>query len=375
MSDAIAKTQETINKIKKTRRMIILLTTSSLAPYIWGLIILIALVILVIGFVLLPFFLFSTPGSLSYSSSTTDSALYAPNQLDTDGTAYIWPVPSISRVSSSFGNRDLGGIEYHKGIDIANGAEKTELQPIYAMASGVVTLAGAASGYGQVIYIDHGNNLVSKYGHLEALMYVNTGDVVSKGQLIARIGKGIVGRSTGPHLHFQIESSGKPVNPLDYVQPPGTSLDPGEYSYKPLNIPVLLDYLKKRKSALGYVETLNMIDRAAKLKNVDPYLLLAITGQEQSFVPESNNHASEIVKNPWNVFGCWCKGKGATLTTEQSATIAAQTIIKLSQDRPNGRDFIEWLSAMDNPRGYYAEHRGWWIGVRKFHNLLSELGG
>lgn len=115
---------------------------------------------------------------------------------------------------------------------------------------------------------------------------------------------------------------------------------------------------------------LNMIDQAGRQKNVSPYLLLAITGQEQSFVPRSNNHAFEIIRNPWNVFGCWCSGKGATLTTGEAAVIAANTIIKLSQDLPAGRDPIQWLVARDNPRGYYAEDTGWWIGVSKFYKAL-----
>ncbi|WP_139293652.1 M23 family metallopeptidase, partial [Mycobacterium tuberculosis] len=112
---------------------------------------------------------------------------------------------------------------------------------IYAMAAGTVTLAGAASGYGQAIYIDHGNGLVSKYGHLEAAMDVRVASQVSKGQKIGRIGHGRVGTSTGAHLHFQVEKNGVAVNPLNYVQPPGSS-GPGKvnnlniFVYKPLNI-------------------------------------------------------------------------------------------------------------------------------------------
>ncbi|MFD1904909.1 M23 family metallopeptidase [Paenibacillus rhizoplanae] len=170
----------------------------------------------------------------------------APVQLDVDGTAYVWPVPTIDRISSTFALRDLfGTTRMHKGIDIANGAANTELQPIYSMAGGTVTLAGAASGYGQAIRIDHGNGLVTTYGHLSAQMNVAVGDVVSKGQLIGRIGQGIVGRSTGPPICiFKWNAAGVPVDPLEYVFTPGTELPtlPIELGYRSLNIPYVMQF-------------------------------------------------------------------------------------------------------------------------------------
>lgn len=319
--------------------------------------------------VFLPFMVFADSDQLRAGSGGSIT-WNVPQQLDTDGTLYAWPVPSIARISSTFGLRDIGeGGENHNGIDIANGAANTELQPVYAMAAGMVTLAGAASGYGQAIYIDHGGGLVTKYGHLSTAMEVQVGQTVAKGQLIGRIGAGLVGRSTGPHLHFQVEINGRAVNPLQYVQAPGGSV-PVQLSYEALDIPKVMAFLTQRNSALSDNGILTMIDQAGRQKNVSPYLLLAITGQEQSFVPRSNNHASEIIRNPWNVFGCWCSGKGANLTTGEAAVIAANTIIKLSQDLPAGRDPIQWLVARDNPRGYYAEDTGWWIGVSKFYKAL-----
>ncbi|NOU80697.1 peptidoglycan DD-metalloendopeptidase family protein [Paenibacillus sp. LMG 31459] len=367
---------EVVKKAKEMKKIIGVLSALS-SPGIGLVLIFLGLAALVVLFVFLPFMIFSDTDS--YKPQTAGQyAWMAPVQLDVDGTAYVWPVPTIDRVSSPFALRDLfGTTRMHKGIDIANGAANTELQAVYAMAAGTVTMAGAASGYGQAIMIDHGNGLVTIYGHLSTQMNVSVGDVVSKGQLIGAIGQGIVGRSTGPHLHFQVELNRVPVDPLEYVFAPGTEIPtlPRELGYQSLNIEYVLQFLEKRKSALADRSLLQMIDEAGRIKNVSPYLLIAITGQEQSFVPRNNNHASEIIRNPWNVFGCWCKGKGAQLSTGESAQIAANTIIKLSQDLPAGRDPIQWLSAKDNPRGYYAAHNGWWIGVSKYFKLLVAGSG
>ncbi|ASA20275.1 M23 family metallopeptidase [Paenibacillus donghaensis] len=369
---------DVVKKAKDIKKTIALISALG-SPGIGLVLLFFILAALIILLVFLPFMIFTDADSYKTQPAGEYSWL-APVQLDVDGSGYTWPVPTISRVSSPFAMRDLfGSTRMHKGIDIANGAAKTELQPIYAMAAGTVTHAGAASGYGQAIYIDHGGGLVSKYGHLEALMNVRTGEAVTKGQLIGQIGRGQVGRSTGSHLHFQVEMNGEAVDPLGFVQVPGSGTSVGtapvELSYQPLNIDYVFGFLDKRKSALADRGLLNLIDQAGREKNISPYLLIAITGQEQSFVPRKHNQASQIIKNPWNVFGCWCKGKGATLTTGESAAIAANTIIKLSQDRPAGRDPIQWLSAKDNPRGYYAEHNGWWIGVSKYFKLLVAGGG
>ncbi|ULO07148.1 M23 family metallopeptidase [Paenibacillus sp. 19GGS1-52] len=367
---------EVVKKAKDIKKIIGLISALS-SPGIGLVLIFLGLAALIVLFVFLPVMIFSDADS--YKPQTAgEYGWMAPVQLDEDGSAYMWPVPTLSQVSSSFALRDLfGTTRMHKGIDIANGAANTELQPVYAMAAGTVTLAGVASGYGQAIMIDHGNGLVTTYGHLSAQMNVSVGDKVSKGQFIGKIGQGIVGRSTGPHLHFQVELNGVPVDPLEYVFPPGSEMPslPSELGYQSLNMDSMLQFLEKRKSALADRSLLQMIDDAGRTKNVSPYLLIAITGQEQSFVPRNNNHASEIIRNPWNVYGCWCKGKGAQLSTGESAQIAANTITKLSQDLPAGRDPIQWLSAKDNPRGYYAADNGWWIGVSKYFKLLVAGSG
>ncbi|MGC5327009.1 M23 family metallopeptidase [Brevibacillus sp. SYSU BS000544] len=297
-----------------------------------------------------------------------------PENVDVDGTSYIWPVPNLNQLSTYFGEvRDFDTVP-HKGIDIIDprGASFTAMQPVYAMAAGVVTRAGAADGYGQAIYIDHGNGLLTRYGHLEVgEMSVSEGDNVAKGGLIGRIGKGKVGTSTGPHLHFQVEENGDPVNPLKYVKPP-TFIVSADISYKPMAIPEMKAWLEKRDSALADERILQSIDKAAQAENVSPYVLISITGQEQSFVKKDHPNADQIIKNPWNVFGCWCSGKGATLTTEEAAQIAARTVAKLAQDCPAGMSPFQWMVSSDNPRGVYAEDSGWWIGVSRFYNAILE---
>ncbi|WP_138753535.1 M23 family metallopeptidase [Paenibacillus sinopodophylli] len=366
MQGSIVKTVETVKKARAAYKFIVLLGS----PAYVVLIIIAVLIAFVVLLTMLPFLLFAEEGSLNHTGAVSSS--WGPVQLDADGSNYQWPVPSITRITSYFGIRNIGdGAEAHGGIDIADGATNTELQPIYAIAAGTVTIAGTLSTYGQAIYIDHGGGLVSIYGHLDTRMDVKPGSIVNKGQRIGRIGAGKVGRSTGPHLHFEVRVNNKRVNPLDYVQP--IIQVSNEISYRPLNLLLANRYLVSKKSALADRSILAAIDQAGKAQNVDPMLLLAITGQEQSFVPITKKHADLIVKNPWNVFGCWCSGKGATLSTEQSALIAAKTIVKLSQDRPINRNAIEWLSAKDNPRGYYAEHNGWWIGVSKFYQVLLNL--
>jgi len=358
----------------------------ALTPALLIVLAIVALIGLISMVVFIPYLVTSNPDQLSYKydASSENYMWDAPSQLDSDGQAYMWPVPSISRMSSEYGPRihPVTGVKgkMHNGIDIAAGPGKTGGQAIYAMASGTVTVAGAVGGYGQAIYIDHGGGLVTVYGHLESVMDVRPGSQVTKGQKIGRIGYGKVGTSTGEHLHFQVELNGRPVNPLNYVQPPGSS-GPGKvntmdiFTYKPLQIEATMKYLEKKKSSFADRSILEMLNRVGKEKNIDPHLLLAIPGQEQGFVPKSNNHAAAIMRNPWNVFGCWCSGKGSRLTTEEAAKVAANTIIKLSKGRPPGRDPIQWLSANDNPGGYYAEHDSWWRGVTKFYNILSTLEG
>ncbi len=128
--------------------------------------------------------------------------------------AVIWPTHS-KVITSSFGYRSdpFNGVSaYHSGIDIAGSIG----DPIYAAMDGVVTTAEQMGARGKYIILQHDNGLETWYMHLNTML-VAPGTKVSKGQKIALLGN--TGRSTGPHLHFQVVKQNKPVNPLGYVQP------------------------------------------------------------------------------------------------------------------------------------------------------------
>ncbi|MGH8280678.1 MAG: M23 family metallopeptidase [Gammaproteobacteria bacterium] len=119
--------------------------------------------------------------------------------------------------SSPFGMRIdpfTGELSFHPGIDFAG----PEGEAVKAVAAGVVTWAGPRSGYGNMVEIDHGNGYATLYGHSEKVL-VHVGEVVKKGQEIALLGS--TGRSTGPHVHFEVLYNGKPVNPAQFVNASG----------------------------------------------------------------------------------------------------------------------------------------------------------
>lgn len=119
--------------------------------------------------------------------------------------------------SSNFGWRIdpfSGKKAYHEGVDFT--AETGT--PIHAAGGGIVVFAEPYAGYGNMIDIDHGNGLVSRYAHASKIQ-VKVGDVVMKGQKIAEVGN--TGRSTGAHLHFEVRHNGAPRNPAHYLNMPG----------------------------------------------------------------------------------------------------------------------------------------------------------
>lgn len=125
-----------------------------------------------------------------------------------------WPVPSSSRITSSFGWRVhpiFKTKKFHTGIDIGapSGAA------IVAAASGTVISASYRGGYGNTVLIDHGEGVVTLYAHQRAGgMKVSAGEKVDKGQRIGTVGS--TGYSTGPHLHFEVRVNGTPKNPMSY---------------------------------------------------------------------------------------------------------------------------------------------------------------
>jgi murein DD-endopeptidase MepM/ murein hydrolase activator NlpD len=117
-------------------------------------------------------------------------------------------------ISSYFGQRAdpfNGHQAYHRGVDFAAPAGSQ----VVAVASGVVTYSKERFGYGRTVEINHGNGYVTRYGHNQRVL-VSAGDTVQKGQPIALIGS--TGRSTGPHLHFEVLKEGRAVDPMSFVR-------------------------------------------------------------------------------------------------------------------------------------------------------------
>jgi murein DD-endopeptidase MepM/ murein hydrolase activator NlpD len=124
----------------------------------------------------------------------------------------LWPVEGF--VTGSFGERIdpfNGEGAFHSGIDIASQMG----EPVIAPADGVVLFADFMGGYGRVVMIDHGHGITTRYGHL-ANFVVAAGQRVQRGDTIGHVG--LSGRSTGPHLHYEVRINDTPVNPHKYLR-------------------------------------------------------------------------------------------------------------------------------------------------------------
>jgi murein DD-endopeptidase MepM/ murein hydrolase activator NlpD len=124
---------------------------------------------------------------------------------------FRWPVRGP--LNSRFGQRQspwTGELEFHRGLDISAGRGT----PVYAPATGTVYFAGAGGEYGNIVILDHGHDLRSLYGHLQETR-VKPGEHVERGQLIALTGN--TGRTSGPHLHYEIQVRGQAVDPRPYL--------------------------------------------------------------------------------------------------------------------------------------------------------------
>lgn len=135
------------------------------------------------------------------------------NNTRTAQTPSGWPVTG-GWVSSRFGLRAdpfNGRTSMHRGVDIASPLHST----IKAMGDGVVTYAGERRGYGMMVEINHGQGYSTRYAHASEVL-VKLGDRVSRGQPVARVGS--TGRSTGPHLHFEVLKSSQHIDPSTFLQ-------------------------------------------------------------------------------------------------------------------------------------------------------------
>ena len=142
----------------------------------------------------------TAPSAATYRPSSVS----IPSRMPVNGAA----------LTSGYGMRIhpvLGGRRQHKGIDMAEPVGS----PVYATADGMVSRADWFSSYGLFISLEHGGNIQTRYGHLSRLN-VAAGQAVHKGDLIGYVGT--TGRSTGPHLHYEVRIGGVAVNPVPYLQ-------------------------------------------------------------------------------------------------------------------------------------------------------------
>lgn len=151
-------------------------------------------------------------GGLARTFDRGLSPLSSDSWLDVADAPSLWPV--VGPITSSFGERQdpfNGEGAFHAGIDISTSFG----QAVRATADGMVLTAGLASGYGREIMIDHGHGIQTLYGHLSGFA-VSSGQEVKRGQVIGYVGTS--GRSTGPHLHYEVRIRNTPVNPHKYLR-------------------------------------------------------------------------------------------------------------------------------------------------------------
>jgi murein DD-endopeptidase MepM/ murein hydrolase activator NlpD len=140
----------------------------------------------------------------SMAAASTTAPLGSLRLADTL-SGMIWPLPvqAPGEVSSTYGVR---GVRHHDGLDIRGRAG----DPIYAARDGHVIYSGWMNGYGNIVILDHGNSVTTRYAHASELI-VGAGERVPRGQVIARVGA--TGNATGNHLHFEVLWAGRAIDP------------------------------------------------------------------------------------------------------------------------------------------------------------------
>lgn len=156
------------------------------------------------GFLRLHWREYSAVGAIPPASGASISPSHVPFPQP---SGPIRTLPVEGRIKSSFGPRQLNNRSFHDGVDIAVPIGTA----VVAQAAGTVKIAGTVTGYGKVIYLDHGNGFETRYAHLSQIL-VRAGEDVSAGQVIAKSGN--TGESSGPHLHYEVRQDGVAKDPL-----------------------------------------------------------------------------------------------------------------------------------------------------------------
>ncbi|MHB8156836.1 MAG: M23 family metallopeptidase, partial [Desulfocucumaceae bacterium] len=252
--------------------------------------------------------------------------------------------------------RDYGA---HEGVDLA----ATLGTPVVAMVSGILEFDETPLG-GLAVFLKGEDERTYVYMHLgERMGY--SGLRVKAGEVIGKIG--MTGRTTGPHLHFEIRENGRNIDPMPILK---SVILPGELLFKDIDVQRAINWINSylhKDSLIATPENINVLIDVGRQFNINPLLLIAIIGQEQSFVPAGSS--SKILGNPFNVYGSW---ESYSPGLETSAKVAARTIVSLSKGRPEGTHPIHWLNSVDNPNGMYATDPTWWRGVTWFLDSLQK---
>ena len=165
----------------------------------------------IISFITLKTVLGDTAGNQVRQMQKSVAANPARHGSTSTTTPSSWPVNGT--ITSNFGYRGNpigGGTGFHEGLDIAVDYGT----PVRATAAGKVSMAGWVDGYGNLVEIDHGNGFTTRYGHNSMLLVV-VGQAVQAGDIVALAGS--TGRSTGPHVHYEVRVNGSPANPLLFL--------------------------------------------------------------------------------------------------------------------------------------------------------------
>lgn len=139
---------------------------------------------------------------------------------------------------------------------------------------------------------------------------------------------------------------------------------PDYFNYKAIDKGRLLKFLNTKNSILAEEPYFTAIIRTSKEFNLNPHILFAIAGQEQSYVPKSHESAEKIANNPFNVFHSW---KEYNTNINDSSRIAARTVINLSKDKPIHIDIFDWINTK------YAYDKNWGSGVKENFETLNDL--
>lgn len=162
---------------------------------------------------------------------------------------------------------------------------------------------------------------------------------------------------------------------LNASQPP-TPTRAKALNFQPVSASTIVAFYTAHGSQLANDRTANAILRAARRHDVDPAVLVAVTGQEQAYAPLGQD--PRIARNPFNVYGCWCK---TSIPIEESAEVAAGTIAHRLLCLPRkGSNLIVWVNSYANPcvkkEGVYAEDRHWGVGVALiYHDTVAPALG